>query len=58
MTGAVGFYTGAVSAAILLSGVLIVYFVISVQLLYPLTLAVYKWTSGNDPVYLAEPTFD
>lgn len=24
--------------------------------MYPLTLAVYAWTSGNDPVYLTEPT--
>lgn len=55
--GSAGFYTGAVMSAVLLTGILIVYFVIQTQLLYPLTLAVYKWTSGNEPVYLSEPTF-
>jgi hypothetical protein len=44
-------------SAILLYGVLIVYFVIQTQLLYPLTLAVYAWCSGNEPVFLADPTF-
>lgn len=55
--GSAGFYTGAVMSAVLLTGILIVYFVIQTQLLYPLTLAVYKWTSGNEPAYLSEPTF-
>jgi len=46
-TGTFGFYSGALMSAFLLYGVLIVYFVIQTQLLYPLTLAVYAWTSGN-----------
>ena len=41
---------------VLLYGVLIVFFVIQTQLFYPLTLAVYAWTSGKDPAYLTEPT--
>ena len=43
-------------STLLLHGVLIVYFVIQTQLLYPLTLAVYAWTSGNEPMYLMEPS--
>ncbi len=54
--GAPGYYIGAIMATILLYGVLIVYFVIQTQLLYPLTLAVYKWSTGNDPAFLAQPT--
>ena len=45
--GTFGYYLGSVMSATLLFGVLIVYFVIQAQLMYPLTLAVYAWTSGN-----------
>ena len=57
-TGAFGFYIGTIMSALILYGVLIVYFVIQTQLLYPLTLAGYAWSSGNDPEYLTSPTFE
>ena len=43
--------------SILLTGVCIVYFVIQVQLLYPLTLSIYTWSTGNLAPFLSEPTF-
>lgn len=43
-------------SGLLLTGVLIVYFVIQAQLLYPLTLACYAWATSSNPVYLADPT--
>ena len=55
--GTIGFYIGTIMSALILYGVLIVYFVIQTQLLYPLTLACYAWSTGNDPAYLSEPTF-
>lgn len=56
--GTAGYYTGAISSSVLLTGVCIVYFVIQTQLLYPLTLSIYVWCTGNKPAYLTEPTFD
>ena len=55
--GSFGYHVGATMNCILLTGVCIVYFVIQVQLLYPLTLAIYSWSSGNNAPYLSEPTF-
>ena len=43
--------------ALLLNGLLTVYFVICTQLLYPLTLAVFSWISVQDPVLIGFPTF-
>jgi len=54
--GSFGSYIGAMVSAILLTGCLIVYFIIMAQLFYPMTLALYAWSTGNDPVYLVEPT--
>ena len=55
--GAFGFYMWSLTSVLLLNGVLIVYFCIMTQLLYPMTLAVYAWCSGNDPSFTLEPTF-
>ena len=35
---------------------LVVYFIILTQMLYPMTLAMYAWTTGNDPEFHEEPT--
>ena len=47
--GTKGYYTGLIAPAILIGGAVIAYFVIMSQVLYPIVLAIYAWTSGSDP---------
>ena len=54
--GAVGYYLGTVAPAIILGSCVVVYFIIMAQMFYPMTLAVYAWTSGTDPTFHNEPT--
>ena len=44
--GTKGYYTGLIAPAILITGGVIVYFVIMSQVLYPNMLAIYAWSSG------------
>ena len=55
--GPFGYYIGLCAPAILILGAIIVYFVIMCQMFYPIVLALYKWISGSNPAYYADPTF-
>ena len=54
--GAIGYYLGSIAPVIILGSCVVVYFIIMAQMFYPMTLAVYAWTSGKDPVFQDEPT--
>ena len=58
--GNFGYYLTLCSTALLLIGVLVVYFVIQTQLLYPLVLAIVSWStkSPNLKYYGTEPSFE
>ena len=42
----------------MLTSAVVVYFIIMTQMLYPMTLAVYAWTTKSDPIFYNEPTLD
>lgn len=42
----------------MLTSAVVVYFIIMAQMLYPLTLAVYAWSTNTDPVFHTEATLD
>ena len=55
--GPSGYYVGLLAPAFLIVGAVSVYFVIMTQVLYPMCLAIYAWTSGTHPEYYSDPTF-
>lgn len=55
--GSLGYYVGLLAPAFLIVGAVSVYFVIMTQVLYPMCLAIYAWTSGTNPTYYQDPTF-
>jgi len=58
--GKFGFYTGLIAPAILILGAVACFFVTMNQVLYPMVLAVYVWTTGRkeDVEYKTSPTFE
>ena len=56
LIGAIGYYLGTFAPCMMLASSIVVYFIILTQMLYPMTLAMYAWTTGNDPVFHEEPT--
>ena len=53
--GKPGYYAGLVAPAILILGAVATMFVTMNQVLYPMILAIYTWTSGNDAEYKSDP---
>ena len=56
--GLFGYYIGTLAPATMLTSAVVVYFIIMTQMLYPMTLAVYAWTTKSDPIFYNDPTFD
>ena len=56
LIGATGYYVGTFATCMMLNCAIVVYFIILTQTLYPLTLALYAWTTGDDPQFHEEPT--
>ena len=52
--GSLGQYSSTLAPAALLTSCLLAYFIIMTQMLYPMTLAVYAWTTSNSPVFSDE----
>lgn len=57
MLGKTGYYIGLVAPALLIVGAIIVYFVIMCQMLYPIVLALFSWTTNSNPEFYPDPTF-
>ena len=49
--GSLGQYASIFAPGALLGSCLLAYFIIMSQMLYPMTLAVFAWTTGKDPVF-------
>lgn len=59
--GKFGFYSGLIAPAILILGAVACFFVTMNQVLYPMVLAIFVWTSGKDPndyPIKPDPTFE